>query len=402
MLGDLLVLAPSGLGRMDDLYRELGALGWRTTLREVPEPRHLLLGARIRSLRPARTARFRAFARNTGRILRTERAFEDRSRTARRFVERERPDCVLQVSGMYSPAGPPPNVPYAVFCDCTVKLGEGVPFSAVDFPSPEVARAWYARERALYRGAGAVLTASDHVRRSVIQDYGVAPERVVTVGEGTNVRAEHLAEPEKGPPRILFVGYEFERKGGPVLLEAFRRVAAEVDGAELVIAGPQRIDGPLPPGVRLVGRTPLHELHRLYAESTVFALPSLFEPFGLVLLEAMEHGLPCVGAHRDAIPEIVVDGETGRLVPPGNAEALAEALVWLLRRRDEAHGMGRAGRRRVRQRFTWSAVALRVNGCLQKILSEPVEPGFHQGEGRPPSIRPGLEGAPVNRAGRVT
>lgn len=400
MLGDLLVLAPSGLGRMDDLYRELGELGWRTTLRGVSEPRHLLLEARIRSLRPARTARSRAFARTAGRILRTERAFEDRSRTARRLVERERPDCVLQVSGMYSPAGPPPDVPYAVFCDCTVKLGEGVPFSGVDFSSPEVARAWYSRERALYRGAGAVLTASEHVRRSVVRDYGVAPERVITVGEGTNVRADRLAEPGKGPPRVLFVGYEFERKGGPVLLEAFRRVAAEVDGAELVIAGPQHIDGPLPPGVRLVGRTPRHELHRLYAESTVFALPSLFEPFGLVLLEAMEHGLPCVGTRRDAIPEIIADGETGRLVPPGDAGALAEALVWLLRRRDEAHGMGRAGRRRVRRRFTWSAVALRVSGNLLKILAEPVEPGFHQGEGRAPSFRTGLEGPSINRMDR--
>lgn len=378
----LLILVPAGLGRMDALYRELGELGWRSVVREVPEPQHLLLDARLRSLRIDRAARSWAYSRATGRSLRTEEAFEARSRVARRLVARERPDAVLQVSGSFSSAGPLSEVPYALFCDCTVKLGEEAPYSGVNFASPQRAAAWYAREHALYQGAARVFTASEHVRRSMVVDYGVAPERVVAVGEGTNLRVEEPAEPDVGPPRILFAGYEFRRKGGPVLLEAFRRVAAEVEGAELVIAGPRRLDGPLPPGVRVVGQVSRDVLGRLYATSSVFVLPSLFEPFGLVLLEAMEYGLPCVATNRDAIPEIVIDGETGRLVPAGDAEALAGALVEVLRSGDEARWMGRAGRRRVRRLFTWQAVALRVNLGLRTMLGTRMEPAFHQGEDR--------------------
>ncbi len=138
--------------------------------------------------------------------------------------------------------------------------------------------------------------------------------------------------------------------------------------AELLIAGPPRVAGPLPPGVRLLGRLEPAELSRLYARASLFVMPSLFEPFGQVFLEAMEHALPCVGSDRGAIPEIIVNGTTGLIAPAGDPRALAERIIDLLRRPDTMRLMGERGRARVRERFTWPAVARRIDAGLLELL----------------------------------
>jgi glycosyltransferase involved in cell wall biosynthesis len=138
----------------------------------------------------------------------------------------------------------------------------------------------------------------------------------------------------------------------------------------LDIVGPREVQEPLPPGVVLHGRidrsTPEGEQEYLdvYRRATAFVLPSLYEPFGIVFLEAMAWGLPCVVANRCAMPEIVDDGTTGRVVDPTDRDALAGALLELT---DPAvaHRMGGAARRRMEERFTWDAVAERMLAELE-------------------------------------
>lgn len=369
--GDLVIAAPAGLGRIGGLYRELGALGWRVDLHEVEDPPALEWGGRLAGRWPPAAGGHSA-RRAWDRVQRSPWAFERRSRATERAIApaARGAACVLQVGGMSSPARAARG-PYTLFLDCTVKLGEGLPYGGTDFASPRAAERWYARERGLYQGAGAIFTASEWVRRSLIADYGVPPDRAVAVGEGCNLPAPGLERESGGNTvssnTVLYVGYEFERKGGAVLLDAFRRVRAAVPGAELLIAGPRRIAGELPPGARLLGPVPRDELARLYSRASVFVLPSLFEPFGLVLLEAMEHAVPCVASDLCAIPEIVVDGETGLLVPAAHPPALAERIVRLLRDPGLARRMGESGRRRVRERFTWPAVARRVDRRLAAL-----------------------------------
>jgi glycosyltransferase involved in cell wall biosynthesis len=86
-------------------------------------------------------------------------------------------------------------------------------------------------------------------------------------------------------------------------------------------------------------------------------MPSIFEPFGIVFIEAMMHGLPCVGADAWAMPEIIEDGETGWLVPAGDAAALAQTLIGALRNRQRLREMGLRGRRRAAARFDWRRAA---------------------------------------------
>ena len=94
-------------------------------------------------------------------------------------------------------------------------------------------------------------------------------------------------------------------------------------------------------------------------------MPSIFEPFGISLLEGMAYELPCVTGTACAMPEIVQDGVTGRTADPANPDALARALLDVADP-DVARRMGAAGRRRMQERFTWDAVAGRILAALEQ------------------------------------
>ena len=374
--GRLLVINVRGFQRADALYRELAALGWDTTVLDITEPALLRWYALARSFHPNLVRWRRRFEQTANRLSRTAFAFKYRSRRCGRLIERLGGpyDLILQGGGMWAPGWPPPALRYVIVCDCTVKLGEGEPLSGVEFASAASARRWYALERMLYRRAGYVFSASDYVTRSLVGDYGVDPARAVTVGEGSRLEASDGPTKHYDGKTILYVGYEFERKGGEILLAAFERVTEEIRDAELLIAGPSRLAGPLPRGVRLLGPVSSQELSQLYARASIFVMPSLFEPFGQVFLEAMEHRLPCIGSDKCAMPEIIADGETGFVTAAGDAGALAKRIVYLLRRPEALRAMGERGRERVRRCFTWRVVARRIDARLVAHLARPARP----------------------------
>jgi glycosyltransferase involved in cell wall biosynthesis len=276
---------------------------------------------------------------------------------------RPAPDVVLQNGALFAPGAPPP-FPYALLVDHTRALAEASPaWPAAGVPSPlRYGAGWFAREGAAYRGAAALAAFSENTARSLVRDYGVDPARVRVVGAGANVF------PEKAPRRddgqtVVFVGFDFARKGGHVLLEAFRMLRGRAPRARLVVAGapaPART----PERVTFLGPVPMAELPDLFSQCTVFAMPTLQEPFGLAFLDAMACGLPCVGTRVEAVPEIVREGETGLLVPPGDPVALAAALERLLGDPARARAMGARGRARVFSGGLWHHVAARLERAL--------------------------------------
>jgi alpha-maltose-1-phosphate synthase len=368
--GRLLITVAKGLGRLGGLYRELERLGWETSTVEVDD-RLIRYAARVIGLRPTLAAHRRAYNRATAWLARTPLAFGYRTRSSGRTLtmRSDRVDCVLQIGGLWAPSRPPSHIPYTLFCDCTVRLGEGNRFSGVHFSSPSAAERWYRCERELYHGARKIFTASEYARRSLIDFYQVPADGVSVVGYGINLGApEHIAR-DYGGQTLLFVGYEFDRKGGPLLLEAFEKVRRELPAAKLLIAGPRRVPAVVPPGVTWIGTVGREELADLYRRASLFVMPSLFEPFGLVYLEAMEWLLPCVGSANCAMSEIVLEDRTGRLVRPGDAGALAATLVELLRDPARLEQMGERGREYVRSRFPWPKVAGRVDEGLRQVVA---------------------------------
>ena len=165
---------------------------------------------------------------------------------------------------------------------------------------------------------------------------------------------------------VLMVGIDFERKGGPTVLRAFREVVRHLPHARLLVIGPNA--GPVQARVEWLGHvSDRDQLSRLFAAATVLVLPSVCEPFGLALIEAMAHGLPVIGSKVDAMPEIVSDNEHGYLIAPGDATALAERLIALLSSPDLCARMGEVGRERVRRQFLWSQVVDRLVSGLSEI-----------------------------------
>ena len=294
-------------------------------------------------------------------------AFEWRSALARHAVAGLTPavDVVLQHGALFSGLtvdGPP----LVIYTDFTYRLVEREdPWR--DPLTGRQRRRWLEAEHTAYQGAACVLTRSTHARRSLVEEYGVPPERVVIVGGGLNIAWPETAAPLTGR-RVLFVGREFERKGGPDVVRAFERVRLRVPDAELYLVTRQR--GPARPGVRyLTDRLSRAAMTELYRSASVFAMPSHCETWGDSLLEAMACGVPCVSSWRDAIPEIVTDGETGLLVEPGDVTALAEALERLLLDEPLRRAMGVRGRERVLRAFRWDQVAERILPHLWRAAS---------------------------------
>jgi glycosyltransferase involved in cell wall biosynthesis len=281
---------------------------------------------------------------------------------------RPAPDVVLQNGALFAPGAPPP-FPYALLVDHTRALAEASPgWPRAGVPRPlHYGSGWFAREATVYRGAAVVATFSENAARSLVRDYGVDPARVRVVGAGANVFPATAPRRDDGHT-IVFAGFDFARKGGHVLLEAFRILRRRIPRARLLVAGapaPRRV----PERATFLGPVDPVELPALFSQATVFALPTLQEPFGLAFLDAMACGLPCVGTRIEAVPEIVREGETGLLVPPGDPTALAAALQRLLADPARARAMGARGRARVFAGGLWNHVAVRLERALDEALA---------------------------------
>jgi glycosyltransferase involved in cell wall biosynthesis len=277
-------------------------------------------------------------------------------------------DVALQVHGW---VGRQPR-PFALYVDQTRLMAERgwpqwMPFS------PRERSELLALERAMYGDAAHLFAMGSPARESLVDDYGVDASRISVVGGGAGFDPLPPARAAAGEPAILFVGREFERKGGDDLLRAFERVRAEVPGARLDVVGSSRRIGA--PGVAVHGRVADRgALSELYRSARAFCLPSRYEPYGLVLIEAMAHGVPCVGAAVQSIPEILDGGRAGVLVPPRDPGSLADALIGLLTDDALARRLGAAGRERVEASLTWDAVAGRIAPVLAALAAGPPSP----------------------------
>ena len=278
-----------------------------------------------------------------------------------------RPDALLQVGAYYDFSRVPGLRPAlrSSYHDANLALYSRE-WTFIEDPGARHIRRTMAAERRIFDRLGLIMTMSDWLRRSFIEDFCQDPEKVVTVGSGANVPLVPPAVSRDWTrPRFLFVGLDWERKGGPDLLAAFRRMREGHPGAELWIVGPER-RADLEPGVTWFGRIDRRstagdaEMERLHREATAYVMPSLFDPFPNAFLEAMAWGLPCVGSDRCSMPEMIANGVSGLIVRSRDPEMLAEAMSSLAADPDRTGAMGDAGRERFLSRFTWERVASRM------------------------------------------
>ncbi len=292
---------------------------------------------------------------------------------------------------------------YSHLAGLLVKRAYGVPL-VVTVHSLEPLRPWKREqlgggydlsswvERTALEAADAVIAVSHGTREDVLRHFGVVPERVRVIHNGidadffapdpgTDALARHGIDPDV--PYILFVGRITRQKGIVHLVRAIRHLAPGI-GVVLAAGQPDtpelaaeveegvaeaRLDRPNVVWIpEMLSR---EEIRQLYSHAVVFVCPSVYEPFGIINLEAMACARPVVATAVGGIPEVVVDGETGLLVPvelrtdepmtpvdPDRlARDLAEAVNGLMADPARREAMGVAGRRRAVAQFSWSSIA---------------------------------------------
>ena len=193
---------------------------------------------------------------------------------------------------------------------------------------PAWLEAWKWRlNRDCFKSARRLVAWSEWTKRGLVQGYGVPADKITVIPPGVNVhewRRPTPRVPHAGPVKILFVGGDLERKGGLVLLEAFR--ALRHLGLELHLVTKDRL--PPEPGIFIYNNLEANSqpLKDLYHACDIFALPTLGDTFAMVLSEAGASGMAIISTNVAAIPEFVRNGETGLTVPAGDAASLTQAL----------------------------------------------------------------------------
>jgi glycosyltransferase involved in cell wall biosynthesis len=238
-----------------------------------------------------------------------------------------------------------------------------------DSPLARLKHAVNVRTFALSKG---IVVWSNWVKDSVVRDYGMPADKVQVIPPGVDLRIWQAPDfarrsASQGLPRILFVGGDFERKGGGLLLDWFRRQGRGQCELDLVTRAPIEPG----PGVRVhhgvTGNSP--EARRLFAEADMFVLPSLGECFGIASVEAMAAGLPVITTSVGGSPDIVVHGETGLLIEPNDPRGLGAALGRLLDDPALCHAMGVRGRTRAEHHFDGAANARELVSWIANVAS---------------------------------
>jgi len=231
--------------------------------------------------------------------------------------------------------------------------------------------------RVANRLATRVMANAEAVRRNVHEAEGCPLDRIVVVPNGIDLGRIPSAGPAAAPV-VGTIGRLATKKGQADLLEAAPLVLDRVPAATFLLVGDGPLRGDLERRARELGiadrvrfRGAVPDGAAVLPELSVFALPSHMEGMSNGLLEAMAAGLPVVATDVGGNPEVVVDGETGFVVPPRDPAALAEAILVLLKDPDRGRAMGAAGRARVAEHYTVQRMVARLEALYASLLAAP-------------------------------
>jgi alpha-maltose-1-phosphate synthase len=260
-------------------------------------------------------------------------------------------------------------------------------------------------ENHAYNTADGVIAVSQQMKTDVVEAYGINPDKVTVIHNGidpefykptfdNNLLLEYGINPEI--PFVLFVGRITRQKGISQLISAAKYfnkncqivLCAGAPDTEEIAKETENLIQELKShrdGIILISEMlPREKVKVLYSHARVFACPSLYEPFGIINLESLSCETPVVGTAVGGIPEIITEGETGFLIPlesvsrtdfnPKNPEEFqknfASKINLLLNDEALANSMGKAGRKRVLENFSWEAIAKTTYNYYQEVISK--------------------------------
>lgn len=225
-------------------------------------------------------------------------------------------------------------------------------------------------EKKGFHNADLVFVMSPNIRQSLIQQYQLPESKVKLAYVGSNTQHPSKVDPSKYQNKnIIFVGKEWERKGGPLLIEAFKKVLEQIPDASLTIIGCR-------PNVnvrncQVLGELTLQEVAKHYEKASVFCLPTIREPFGIVFIEAMFNRLPIVTNNMGAAPYLVTPNN-GFLIE-NDVDEYCKALVTLLSNPGLCEEFGEESVRIAQEFYTWKNVGLQMARHIGQGAAIPVK-----------------------------
>jgi len=282
-----------------------------------------------------------------------------------KFKEMETLDTILEIGDI----GIIKNIPFYIYQDLSLDLlikelkENSKPMSGYENYSLNELykrREWQLK---IYEKCSGVFTMSKWLANNLVTDTNLPKKKVHVVHTGAVIVPDksdcHLLERKK-ETIILFIGRDFFRKGGDIVVEAFKILKKKYSSKlKLIIVGQKYwpLKGEIPDGVELIDDSPWEVIRNLYMMADLYCMPSRFEPFGLVFTEALSYGVPCIGSNLCAMPEIINPGINGYLLDNEDPENLAELMVKVFEDRDIKSKMKKLSKH-YREYYSWNRVAI--------------------------------------------
>ncbi|MGI8933678.1 MAG: glycosyltransferase family 4 protein [Phormidesmis sp.] len=281
------------------------------------------------------------------------------------------PDLIFHVFATYRPFWYPAEIPYVLFLDFTSALSGHMwqPWAAAI--SPASRQGWLECEGATYTAAHHIFCTSTVVKQSLIEDYGQPDPKVTVVGAAGNfVNQPYTGEKNFGSQVLLFNGSDFERKGGDIVLAAFKKVRQALPNARLVVIG-KKLDIAIDGVENLGSITDADRLISLFLNADLVLAPARCDPFAIFILDAMNYGVPCVIAKNPACgtADFVQDGVNGFVIDqdPLDPDTLARRVIQLLKSPEQLAEVSQAARETMKKTLSWQAIAAQMMQVLAAL-----------------------------------
>jgi len=282
-------------------------------------------------------------------------------------------DCVPEVAFLQT------DIPILVITDITFSLQQGYSAEYSHLLAFSV-RQGEIVERAAFQNASKLLFESYWAARSAIEDYGINAQKVHVIPAGANLdhipsREQVLAKKPSGRCRLLFVGIDWQRKGGDIAYETLLKLHEMGIEAELTVCGCAPPTGVTHPRMTVIpfldknDERQVCEIEELYAMADFLILPTRNEAFGVVFCEAAAFGLPVITTHTGGVPEVVRDGENGYVLPyEARTEVYAQVIAELYQDEQRYRQFSQSSRAIFEKHLNWDAWGIAVHSIIQEVV----------------------------------
>lgn len=273
------------------------------------------------------------------------------------------------------------SIPVIYMTDATFQQLQGYYSNFSNLATYNVRQGISLDKRAFHNAAHCML-ASDWCKTSAIDDYGIAPEKISVVPMGTNLDTVpvwsdlNFAATERC--NLLFLGVEWERKGGDIALSAFKKIKQNIPGAQLKIIGcvpPHDLSGDkditVIPFLDKNKKEDFRELQRVFLQTDFLLLPTRAECAGIVFCEAAAYGIPSITTDTGGVGTYVQNGVNGFALPPqADGNDYAAIITELLNDKTKLSALKRSSRRQFEEKLNWDNWGNNFNAIIEKLVSQ--------------------------------